>query len=72
MNLICDFCGKESINTDTIILYNKKITYCEYCEGKAIQIKNEFKNILQEENKGFDAIMKAKENNLLKKYKLKV
>jgi hypothetical protein len=68
MKLECDFCKKQTVNLETIILYNNAINYCEECSKKAFDLNREYKQELLYQNVMFDIYMKNKEKELIKKY----
>ena len=67
--LQCDICKKETVNLDTIILYNKTITYCDKCEEKVLKAKLQFKREVNYQNTLLDINLKNAENRLIKELK---
>ena len=70
--LRCDFCKRNTTNLKSIILHKKSIDYCPECAKKAEKIKNDFENIIKQENAQYSSrLRKAEQNfyyNELKKY----
>lgn len=67
--LQCDICKKETVNLDTIILYNKTITYCDKCEEKVLKAKLQFKREVNYQNTLLDINLKNAEKRLIKELK---
>lgn len=67
--LQCDICKKETVNLDTIILYNKTITYCDECEEKVLKSKLQFKREVNYQNTLLDINLKNAEKRLIKELK---
>lgn len=67
--LQCDICKKETVNLDTIILYNKTITYCDKCEEKVLKVKLQFKREVNYQNTLLDINLKNAEKRLIKELK---
>lgn len=67
--LQCDICKKETVNLDTIILYNKTITYCDKCEEKILKAKLQFKREVNYQNTLLDINLKNAEKRLIKELK---
>ena len=67
--LQCDICKKETVNLDTIILYNKTITYCDKCEEKVLEAKLQFKREVNYQNTLLDINLKNAEKRLIKELK---
>lgn len=67
--LQCDICKKETVNLDTIILYNKTITYCDKCEEKVLKSKLQFKREVNYQNTLLDINLKNAEKRLIKELK---
>ena len=65
----CDICNKETINLDTVVFYDKTITYCDECENKVIKAKLDFKKDIKYQNVLFDIMLKNKEKKLIKELK---
>jgi NAD-dependent SIR2 family protein deacetylase len=67
--LQCDICKKRTVNLDTIILYNKTITYCDKCEEKVLKSKLQFKREVNYQNTLLDINLKNAEKRLIKELK---
>lgn len=67
--LQCDICKKRTVNLDTIILYNKPITYCDKCEEKVLKSKLQFKREVNYQNTLLDINLKNAEKRLIKELK---
>lgn len=67
--LQCDICKKRTVNLDTIILYNKTITYCDKCEEKVLKAKLLFKREVNYQNILLDINLKNAEKRLIKELK---
>ena len=67
--LQCDICKKRTVNLDTIILYNKTITYCDKCEEKVLKSKLQFKREVDYQNTLLDINLKNAEKRLIKELK---
>lgn len=67
--LQCDICKKKTVNLDTIILYNKTITYCDKCEEKVLKAKLQFKREVNYQNTLLDINLKNTEKRLMKELK---
>lgn len=67
--LQCDICKKRTVNLDTIILYNKPITYCDECEEKVLKSKLQFKREVNYQNTLLDINLKNAEKRLIKELK---
>lgn len=67
--LQCDICKKRTVNLDTIILYNKTITYCDKCEEKVLKAKLQFKREVNYQNTLLDINLKNAEKRLIKELK---
>ena len=67
--LQCDICKKKTVNLDTIILYNKPITYCDECEEKVLKSKLQFKREVNYQNTLLDINLKNAEKRLIKELK---
>lgn len=67
--LQCDICKRETVNLDTIILYNKTITYCDKCEEKVLKSKLQFKREVNYQNTLLDINLKNAEKRLIKELK---
>ena len=67
--LQCDICKKRTVNLDTIILYNKTITYCDECEEKVLKSKLQFKREVNYQNTLLDINLKNAEKRLIKELK---
>ena len=67
----CDICGKEDNNIDTLVLYRKKIDYCNNikCKRKIMKIEKEFRKEIKYQNFMFDCALRNKEKRLLKEIK---
>lgn len=67
----CDICGEEDRNINTIILYKKKIDYCNKpkCTKKAYRIAKELEKEIKVQNMLFNFTLKSKENQLIKDMK---
>ena len=65
----CDICGKDDLNINSLILINKKIDYCNdpKCIRKVTKIKEELKRELEAQKNMLYAVMRRKQNQLLKK-----
>jgi len=65
----CDLCNKKYNHINSLILYSKKIDYCDKCSKKIEQIKNEIKKEIKVQEIFFDSAIKDKEKQLLKEFK---
>lgn len=69
IKLKCDICNKETVNLDTMVFYNKTITYCDKCESKVLNAKLKFKREINYQNTMFDIGLKNAEKKLIKELK---
>ena len=65
----CDICNKKYNHINSLILYSKKIDYCDKCSKKIEKIKNEIKKEIKVQEIFFDSAIKDKEKQLLKEFK---
>lgn len=65
----CDICNKKTVNLETIILYNKSITYCDKCEKKVLNAKLKFKREVNYQNTLLDINLKNAEKKIVKELK---
>lgn len=65
----CDICNKETINLDTVVFYDKTITYCDKCEEKVLKAKLLFKREVNYQNILLDINLKNAEKRLIKELK---
>ncbi len=63
----CDLCNRNTTDLNSIILYKKHFDYCQKCEKKAEEIKNKFKDDIQEEYLWFERNLERIEKNFYKK-----
>lgn len=63
---ICDICGKEVKNLDTIVLYKQPIEYCEKCQKKIETVAIMFKNELKVQNQIMSIALKNTERKMIK------
>lgn len=67
--IVCDFCKKPSDNIQSIVLYTKRIDYCENCKNKARNIKRSIKNSIKFYEAEADKKIREAENNILRRDK---
>lgn len=65
----CDLCNKKYNHINSLVLYSKKIDYCDKCSKKIEQIKDEIKKEIKVQEIFFDSAIKDKEKQLLKEFK---
>ena len=67
----CDICGKEDLDINTLVLYRKKIDFCNNlkCKRKILKIQKEFEREIKYQNTLFDCYLRSKEKQLLKEIK---
>ena len=65
----CDLCNKEYNHINSLVLYSKKIDYCDKCIKKIEKIRAEFNREIKYQETLFDISLKTKEKQLIKKYK---
>lgn len=65
----CEICNKETINLDTVVFYDKPITYCDECEEKVLKSKLQFKREVNYQNTLLDINLKNAEKRLIKELK---
>lgn len=65
----CDICGKEDLHINSIVLFRKKLDYCNSpkCIKKALNVRKILEREVEAQNKILIAVLKRKENELLKK-----
>ena len=67
--LVCDICKKPA--TDTIILYRRKIDYCDNCKSKAAKIRRAIRNSIKYYNDVANKNIIEAEQRILKENKIR-
>lgn len=62
----CDICGMQTNKLDSVILYKKKIDFCEDCRETAENFRKNFEKELIYMNKEHDLDLRQMENNFIK------
>ena len=64
----CDVCGEEVARLNTLVLYRKKIDYCDNpnCHRKALKLRKELEKEVKVQNIYFNSALKKKENQLIR------
>ena len=65
----CDICNKKADNIDSIILYTKRIDYCEKCKAKASKMRKAMENSRKYYIKEARKNIAEAEINILRRYK---
>lgn len=67
VKFICDLCGKETNELNTIVIYKKAFQYCKNCNKRAFIIKQAFKREKQEEYLKYEERLKKIEEDFFNK-----
>ncbi len=61
----CDICGKEFNNLESIVLYSKRIDYCEDCVKEAYRMSQAMKDSIKYYNEEADRQIREAEKNII-------
>ncbi len=64
----CDICGEDVVRLDTLILYKKRIDYCDNpnCHRRALKLRKELEKEVKVQNIHFNSALKNKEKQLIR------
>ena len=64
----CDICKEEVTRLNILVLYRKKIDYCDNpnCHRKALKLRKELEKEVKVQNIYFNSALKKKENQLIR------
>ena len=61
----CDICKKKVDKLDTVILYSKRLDYCEKCNKKVTKMRKTMKYSIDYYNKEYDEKLKQIEESII-------
>ena len=61
----CDICKKKVDKLDTVILYSKRLDYCEKCNKKVAKMRKTMKYSIDYYNKEYDEKLKQIEESII-------